>query len=125
MRTERSQRRDLSGNVKMEAAQGVSSGKKVIDVKDISFAFGERTMVRDFTTTILRLHVHPRARACADHPPVRWRAQPPAAGQAVRAAVQPAGDGRTDQRPRRGNPGAAGRAAGRVHRHAAAGQPRP
>jgi len=54
MRTERSQRRDLSGNVKMEAAQGVSSGKKVIDVKDISFAFGERTMVRDFTTTILR-----------------------------------------------------------------------
>ncbi len=54
MRTERSQRRDLSGNVKMEAAQGISSGKKVIDVKDISFAFGERTMVRDFTTTILR-----------------------------------------------------------------------
>jgi ATP-binding cassette subfamily F protein uup len=205
MRTERSQRRDLSGNVKMEAAQGVSSGKKVIDVKDISFAFGERTMVRDFTTTILRgdrigligpngsgkttllklgancsrprarsmrhqpadrlfrpvprgaarrlerdrergrrprfprdqrqaqaraclpagLPVHPGARACADHPPVRWRAQPPAAGQAVRAAVQPAGDGRTDQRPGRGNPGAAGRAAGRVHRHAAAGQPRP
>ena len=54
MRNERSQRRDLSGNVKMEAAQGVSSGKKVIDVKDISFAFGERCMVRDFTTTILR-----------------------------------------------------------------------
>ncbi len=54
MRVERSQRRDLSGNVKMEAAQGVSSGKKVIDVKDISFAFGERTMVRDFTTTIMR-----------------------------------------------------------------------
>ena len=38
----------------MEAAQGISSGKKVIDVKDISFAFGERTMVRDFTTTIMR-----------------------------------------------------------------------
>ncbi len=54
MRVERSQRRDLSGNVKMEAAQGISSGKKVIDVKDISFAFGERTMVRDFTTTIMR-----------------------------------------------------------------------
>jgi len=54
MRNERSERRELSGNVKMEAAQGVSSGKKVIDVKDISFAFGDRTMVRDFTTTILR-----------------------------------------------------------------------
>ncbi len=48
------------------------------------------------------LHVHPGTRACADYPPVRWRAQPPAAGQAVRAAVQPAGDGRTDQRPGRG-----------------------
>src|SRR5690606_14960922 len=28
--------------------------KKVIDVKDVSFAFGERCMVRDFSTTILR-----------------------------------------------------------------------
>ncbi len=54
MRVERSQRRELGGNVRMEAAQGVSSGKKVIDVKDISFAFGERCMVRDFSTTILR-----------------------------------------------------------------------
>jgi len=54
MRNERSQRRDLGGNVKMEAAQAANSGKKVIDVKDVSFAFGERCMVRDFSTTILR-----------------------------------------------------------------------
>lgn len=54
MRSERSQRRELSGNVRMEAAQGASSGKKVIDVKDISFSFGDRCMVRDFSTTILR-----------------------------------------------------------------------
>jgi ABC transport system ATP-binding/permease protein len=54
MRNERSQRRELSGNVKMEAAQAENSGKKVIDVKDISFSFGERCMVRDFSTTILR-----------------------------------------------------------------------
>ncbi|MDV3468952.1 ATP-binding cassette domain-containing protein [Stenotrophomonas sp. C3(2023)] len=54
MRNERADRRELSGNVKMEAAQAANSGKKVIDVKDLSFAFGERAMVRDFSTTILR-----------------------------------------------------------------------
>ena len=54
MRNDRSQRRELGGNVRMEAAQAENSGKKVIDVKDISFAFGERTMVKDFNTVILR-----------------------------------------------------------------------
>ncbi len=54
MRTERSQRRELGGNVRMEASQAENSGKKVIDVKDISFAFGDRVMVKDFSTTILR-----------------------------------------------------------------------
>ena len=54
MRTERTQRRDLGGNVRMEAAQGENSGKKVIEAKDVSFAFGERTMVRDFSSVILR-----------------------------------------------------------------------
>ena len=54
MRNDRSQRRELGGNVRMEAAQAENSGKKVIDVKDISFAFGERVMVKDFSTVILR-----------------------------------------------------------------------
>ncbi len=54
MRNERSQRRELSGNVKLEAAGAENSGKKVIDIKNISFAFGERIMVKDFETTILR-----------------------------------------------------------------------
>ncbi|WP_420009595.1 ATP-binding cassette domain-containing protein [Xanthomonas sacchari] len=54
MRRERTQRRELGGNVRMEAAQGESSGKKVIEAKDLSFAFGTRSMVRDFSTTILR-----------------------------------------------------------------------
>ena len=54
MRSERSQRRELGGNVRMDASQAENSGKKVIDVKDISFAFGERVMVKDFSTTILR-----------------------------------------------------------------------
>ncbi len=54
MRVERSQRRELGGNVRLEAASGENSGKKVIDVRDVSFAFGERVMIRDFSTTILR-----------------------------------------------------------------------
>ena len=54
MRNDRSQRRELGGNVRMEAAQAENSGKKVIDVKDVSFAFGERVMVKDFETVILR-----------------------------------------------------------------------
>ncbi|KRG86910.1 ABC transporter ATPase [Stenotrophomonas daejeonensis] len=54
MRNERSQRRELGGNVRLEAAGAENSGKKVIDIRNISFAFGERVMVRDFETTILR-----------------------------------------------------------------------
>src|SRR3546814_14307284 len=42
-----------------------------------------------------------------------------------RAAVQPAGDGRTDQRPRHGDAGAARGTARRLPRHTAACQPRP
>jgi ATP-binding cassette subfamily F protein uup len=54
MREERAQHRDLAGNVRMEAAQASASGKKVIEAKDVSFAFGERALVRGFSTTILR-----------------------------------------------------------------------
>jgi len=54
MRNERSQRRELGGNVKLEAASGENSGKKVIDIKDVGFAFGPRVMIKDFSTTILR-----------------------------------------------------------------------
>ncbi|MBX3713953.1 MAG: ATP-binding cassette domain-containing protein [Lysobacter sp.] len=54
MRDERAQRRELTGNVRMEVAQANASGKKVIEAKDVSFAFGDRTLVKDFSTTILR-----------------------------------------------------------------------
>ncbi|MGN6152021.1 MAG: ATP-binding cassette domain-containing protein [Lysobacteraceae bacterium] len=54
MREERASRRDLTGNVRMEAAQATASGKKVIEAKDVRFAYGERVLVRDFSTTILR-----------------------------------------------------------------------
>ena len=54
MREERASRRDLTGNVRMEAAQATASGKKVIEAKDVTFAFGQRVLVKDFSTTILR-----------------------------------------------------------------------
>ncbi|WP_342315579.1 ATP-binding cassette domain-containing protein [Lysobacter sp. FW306-1B-D06B] len=54
MRVERSQRRDLTGNVKMDFAQSESSGKKVVEAKDLNFAYGERALIRDLSTTIFR-----------------------------------------------------------------------
>ena len=54
MRDERAQRRDLTGNVRMEVAQANASGKKVIEAKDVSFSFGDRTLLKDFSTTIMR-----------------------------------------------------------------------
>jgi ATP-binding cassette subfamily F protein uup len=55
MRVERGQRRELGGNVRMEAAQGEASGKKVIEARDVSFAYpGREPVVRDFSTKILR-----------------------------------------------------------------------
>ncbi|MCC8361842.1 ATP-binding cassette domain-containing protein [Lysobacter sp. A6] len=54
MRVERGARREQMGRVRMEVAQGESSGKKVIEARDVNFAYGDRVLVRDFTTTILR-----------------------------------------------------------------------
>ncbi|HEU4814035.1 MAG TPA: ATP-binding cassette domain-containing protein, partial [Xanthomonadaceae bacterium] len=54
MRAERAQRRDLSGNVRMEVAQGGASGRKVIEAKDVSFGYGARQVVRDFSTLVMR-----------------------------------------------------------------------
>jgi ABC transport system ATP-binding/permease protein len=54
MRNDRAERRDLTGNVKMETAQASASGKKVLEAKEVNFAYAERNIVRDFSTTILR-----------------------------------------------------------------------
>ncbi|HEX2595063.1 MAG TPA: ATP-binding cassette domain-containing protein [Luteimonas sp.] len=54
MRNERSARRELAGNVRMETAQAAASGKKVIEARDVAFARGDQVIVRDFSTTILR-----------------------------------------------------------------------
>src|SRR4249919_556286 len=54
MRNDRAARRDQMGRVRMEASQGEASGKKVIEAKDVSFAYDGRAIVRDFSTKILR-----------------------------------------------------------------------
>ncbi|MFT4178707.1 MAG: ATP-binding cassette domain-containing protein [Thermomonas sp.] len=54
MRRERAQRRELTGKVKMEAAAAQASGKKVIEMTDVSQAFGDRIILREASTTILR-----------------------------------------------------------------------
>ncbi|GAB6197200.1 ATP-binding cassette domain-containing protein [Lysobacter xanthus] len=54
MRDERAQRRDLTGKVRMEAAQADASGKKVIEAKGVTVTLGGRTILHDVDTTIFR-----------------------------------------------------------------------
>ncbi len=59
LREQRAQRRDAVGSVKLEVASGNASGKIVAELEKISKSFptangGQRTVIRDFTATILR-----------------------------------------------------------------------
>jgi ATP-binding cassette subfamily F protein uup len=54
MRRDRAERREKTGNVNMQAAQAESSGKRVIDIKGMSFAYGDNVLVNDFSTRIQR-----------------------------------------------------------------------
>jgi ATP-binding cassette subfamily F protein uup len=59
LREQRAQRRDAVGSVKLEVASGSTSGKIVAELEKISKSFptangGQRTVIRDFTATILR-----------------------------------------------------------------------
>jgi len=54
MRVERAARRGQAGSVRMQSAQGEASGKKVVELRDASFGYGERMLVRDLSTTIMR-----------------------------------------------------------------------
>ncbi|QNP40605.1 ATP-binding cassette domain-containing protein [Lysobacter solisilvae (ex Woo and Kim 2020)] len=54
MRMERGQRRDLTGNVRMEVAQGDASGRKVVEAKDVAFAYGGNAIVGELSTAIMR-----------------------------------------------------------------------
>jgi ATP-binding cassette subfamily F protein uup len=54
MRRERAQRREQSGTAKLQVGSTATSGRRVIDVDDIRFAYGERMIVDGLTTTIQR-----------------------------------------------------------------------
>jgi len=54
LRERRSARHEAVGRVKMDVATGTSSGKLVAELTDVSKAFGDKTIVRNFSATILR-----------------------------------------------------------------------
>ncbi|MBX3412433.1 MAG: ATP-binding cassette domain-containing protein [Pirellulales bacterium] len=54
MRRERSERRGTQGKVKLAIQEGQRSGNLVAEVEDISFAYDDRSIVSDFSTTIER-----------------------------------------------------------------------
>ena len=54
LRLKRSKRRDTIGKAKLEIQAAERSGALVAKANDISFAYGERTIVSDFSTTIMR-----------------------------------------------------------------------
>ena len=54
LRNERAQRRNTQDTSKMSLDRGDASGKKVIEVNDISFAYEDRPIVKHFSTLIQR-----------------------------------------------------------------------
>jgi ATP-binding cassette subfamily F protein uup len=54
LRRERAARRELVGAAKITLANAQASGKKVIEARQVDYAWGDATIVRDFSTTILR-----------------------------------------------------------------------
>ena len=54
MRQERTERRSTTGKVKLQIEQGMRSGNLIADVKKVTFAYDDRPIFRDFSTTIMR-----------------------------------------------------------------------
>jgi len=54
MREEKRLRRERQGTVSMQVNEAGRSGNLVIETKDISFSYGEKSIVSNFTTTITR-----------------------------------------------------------------------
>ncbi len=54
MRSERRQRRELSGNATMKITEAERSGKLVAEATGVGFSYGGRALIDDFSTTILR-----------------------------------------------------------------------
>ncbi|MGY8904328.1 MAG: ATP-binding cassette domain-containing protein [Burkholderiales bacterium] len=54
LREARAARRDAVGRVKLDVDSGTRSGKIVAELTDVSHAFGEKVIVKNFSTTLLR-----------------------------------------------------------------------
>jgi ATP-binding cassette subfamily F protein uup len=54
LRAEHASRRDQMGQVNLNLSKGERSGKLVAELKDVHKRFGDKTVVRDFSLTVLR-----------------------------------------------------------------------
>src|SRR5215208_7128 len=54
LREMRRERRDLSGKVRMQIQSENRSGRLVIEAENVSFSYGDKAILRDFSTTIQR-----------------------------------------------------------------------
>jgi ATP-binding cassette subfamily F protein uup len=54
LREQRQERRERPGKVKMQIQAEKRSGKLVIEAENVSYSFGDKSIVNDFTTTIQR-----------------------------------------------------------------------
>ena len=54
LRRERGARRERTGAVRLQAQEGERSGRLVVEARGVNFAYGDRAIVRDFSTTIAR-----------------------------------------------------------------------
>jgi ATP-binding cassette subfamily F protein uup len=54
LRSKREARREAVGSVNMDIASGAASGKLVSEMVHVTKTFGDRVIVRDFSTTVLR-----------------------------------------------------------------------
>src|SRR5205085_6644205 len=54
LRATRAARREALGSVKLDVATGIPSGKIVAELAHVTKSFGDKTVVRDFSATVLR-----------------------------------------------------------------------
>ena len=54
MREEHRRRRGRTGTAKLQLEEAGRSGKLVAEVEGLNFSYGEKTIIRDFSTTVLR-----------------------------------------------------------------------
>jgi len=54
LRVERAARRERGGTVRLQTQEAERSGRLVVEARDVTFRRGDRAIVRDFSTTIMR-----------------------------------------------------------------------